>query len=60
MVKPLWIPSEQRIKNTNMFRFIESVNERHNTNFTDYDEANEVMVMAVNSERGITVFPDNS
>ncbi len=29
-------------------------------NFTDYEEANEVLVMAVNSERKITVFPDNS
>ena len=28
--------------------------------FTDYDEANKIMVMAVNAEREITVFPDNT
>jgi len=28
--------------------------------FTDYYEANEVMVLAVNEEREITVFPDNT
>ena len=27
-------------------------------NFTDYDEADNVLIMAVNSERKITVFPD--
>jgi len=29
-------------------------------NFTDYYEANEIMVMAINEEREMTVFPDNT
>jgi acetoacetyl-CoA synthetase len=37
MSKPLWKPSEQRIKDSNMFRFMQVVNQTHGTNFTDYD-----------------------
>ena len=36
MAKLLWKPSEQRIKSTNMYRFMEFINERHNRNFTEY------------------------
>ena len=38
MVQPLWTPSEQRVKDTNMYRFLESVNNRHNQSFVGYDE----------------------
>ncbi len=37
-MKPLWRPSEQRVKNTNIYRFMEVVNERYSTNFSSYDE----------------------
>jgi len=37
MGKLLWKPSEERIKNSNMYRFISFVNKRHGQNFTDYD-----------------------
>jgi acetoacetyl-CoA synthetase len=37
MGKLLWKPSEERIKNSNMYRFISFVNKRHQQNFTDYD-----------------------
>jgi acetoacetyl-CoA synthetase len=37
MGKLLWKPSEERIKNSNMYRFMSFVNERHRQNFTDYD-----------------------
>ncbi len=37
MLKPLWEPSEQRIKDSNMYRFMQSVNHTHGTRFTDYD-----------------------
>jgi len=33
---PLWQPSEQRIKSTNMYRFMTLVNERFNKEFTEY------------------------
>ncbi len=36
MVKPLWTPSEQRIKQSNMYRFMQEVNQRYNTHFSDY------------------------
>ncbi len=36
MISPLWQPSELRIKNTNMYRFMTLVNERFNKGFTDY------------------------
>jgi acetoacetyl-CoA synthetase len=38
MLKPLWEPSEQRIKETNMFRFMQTVNQTQGTNCTDYSE----------------------
>lgn len=38
MREPLWIPSEEWIKNANMTRFIEYVNHRHGTQFKAYDE----------------------
>ena len=37
MGKLLWEPSEERIRNSNMFRFLTFVNGRHQRNFTDYD-----------------------
>ncbi|MBW1642401.1 MAG: acetoacetate--CoA ligase [Deltaproteobacteria bacterium] len=37
MDKLLWEPSEERIKNSNMHRFMEAVNEKHRKSFTDYD-----------------------
>ena len=36
MTKPLWAPSEQRIKQSNMFRFLNIVNERFDKNFREY------------------------
>lgn len=33
----LWKPSEERVKNSNMYRFISFVNKRHQQNITDYD-----------------------
>jgi len=38
MLKPLWEPSEQRIKDSNMYRFMQSVNQIHGINCTDYNE----------------------
>jgi acetoacetyl-CoA synthetase len=37
MGKLLWKPSEERVKNSNMYRFMSFVNKRHRQNFTDYD-----------------------
>ena len=37
MSKLLWKPSEERIKNTNMYRFMGFINERYNQNFTEYE-----------------------
>ncbi|MBN2439210.1 MAG: acetoacetate--CoA ligase [Deltaproteobacteria bacterium] len=37
MGKLLWKPSERRIRNSNMFRFMSLVNQRHQQTFTDYD-----------------------
>ena len=37
MGKLLWKPSEERVKNSNMYRFMSFVNERHQQTFTDYD-----------------------
>ncbi|MFC1846166.1 acetoacetate--CoA ligase [Chloroflexota bacterium] len=39
MAKLLWKPSEERIKNSNMTKFIDFVNKRHGSNFKSYDEA---------------------
>ena len=38
MKEPLWKPSEERIKNANMTRFIEFVNRKHGKQFDTYDE----------------------
>ena len=35
---PLWRPSEERIKNANMTRFIEYVNKKHGKKISDYGE----------------------
>ena len=37
MAKLLWQPSEERIKSTNMYRFMGFINEKYNKNFDDYD-----------------------
>jgi len=36
MGKLLWEPSEERIKNSNIYKFMGMVNEKHNQNFVDY------------------------
>jgi acetoacetyl-CoA synthetase len=36
MAKLLWKPTDERIKNSNMYRFMNFVNERYGTNFTEY------------------------
>ncbi len=36
MPKPLWEPSQQRSKDSNMYRFMQGVNHNHGTAFTDY------------------------
>ncbi|MBA3011178.1 MAG: acetoacetate--CoA ligase, partial [Desulfobacula sp.] len=38
MISPLWQPSDDRIKATNMYRFMTRVNKQFNKNFTDYPE----------------------
>jgi acetoacetyl-CoA synthetase len=38
MPAPLWKPSEERIKNTNMYRFMHVINERYRHNFTEYSQ----------------------
>ncbi len=38
MKKPLWIPSEERIKNSNMKRFINFINKRYGKSFNSYNE----------------------
>lgn len=38
MKKPLWVPSQERINNANMTRFIKFINERHGKNFKSYNE----------------------
>ncbi len=37
MGKLLWQPSEQRIKASNMYRFMNVINERFGRNFTEYE-----------------------
>ncbi len=37
MAKLLWKPSEDKIKNSNMYRFMGLINEKYNQNFTEYD-----------------------
>jgi len=36
MAKLLWEPSEERIKNSNMYKFIQFINKKYGTNFTEY------------------------
>ena len=36
MAKLLWKPSEQQIKDTNMYRFLNIINEKYNQNFSGY------------------------
>jgi acetoacetyl-CoA synthetase len=36
--KPLWVPSQDKIKNANMARFIEFVNKKYGKKFRTYDE----------------------
>lgn len=38
MSKLLWQPSQERIEGTNMFQFMQYVNNRHDTNLKDYDD----------------------
>jgi acetoacetyl-CoA synthetase len=38
MTELLWQPSAERIKGTNMYRFLQYVNERHGTDFSVYDD----------------------
>jgi acetoacetyl-CoA synthetase len=38
MKKPLWVPSEEYIKKTNISRFINLVNKRHSLKIRSYDE----------------------
>ncbi len=37
MSKLLWTPSEDRIKNSNMWRFINFINDRHNLSISSYE-----------------------
>ncbi len=36
MAKLLWKPSEQQIKDTNMYRFLNIINKKYNQNFSEY------------------------
>jgi acetoacetyl-CoA synthetase len=36
MGKLLWKPSDERVKNSNMYRFMSFINQRHGQHFTDY------------------------
>ncbi|MFO7748756.1 MAG: acetoacetate--CoA ligase [Desulfobacteraceae bacterium] len=37
MAKLLWEPSQERVENSNMFRFMQRVNEKYDKRFVDYD-----------------------
>jgi len=37
MPKRLWTPSEERIQNTNLYRFMNIINETYNQNFSEYE-----------------------
>ena len=37
MAKLLWKPSEERIKNSNLYRFMNIINEKYNKGFTEYE-----------------------
>jgi len=36
MAKLLWKPSEERIKNSNMYKFMQFINDKHGTDFREY------------------------
>ncbi len=38
MAQPLWVPSEERIRDANMTRFMSAVNEKYNKSFSNYFE----------------------
>lgn len=38
MAAPLWKPSEERIKDTNIYRFMNLINERYNHQFSEYSQ----------------------
>jgi acetoacetyl-CoA synthetase len=38
MAKRLWEPSEERVKNTNMYRFMHFINETYSQNFDEYTD----------------------
>ena len=38
MAKKLWQPSEERVRNSHMFRFMSGVNEKHGQTFAAYDD----------------------
>ncbi len=38
MAKLLWEPTEERIKNSNMYRFMNFINETHSQNFAEYTD----------------------
>ncbi len=38
MLKPLWEPSKQRIKDSNMYRFMQGVNQTYGTDCTNYQQ----------------------
>ena len=37
MGKGLWAPSEEQIKKTNMYRFMNFINQKYNKDFNEYD-----------------------
>jgi len=37
MSKLLWKPSEERVKNSNMYRFMRYINEKYSQNFPEYN-----------------------
>ena len=47
MQQPLWQPSDERIKNTNMTKFIEFVNRQHNKQFRGYFDLYEWSVSSI-------------
>ncbi len=37
-MQPLWTPSKRRVEGSNMYRFMQTVNTRHDQSFSDYNE----------------------
>ncbi|HKJ63846.1 MAG TPA: AMP-binding protein, partial [Desulfopila sp.] len=37
-MQPLWAPSKGRVERSNMYRFMQTVNTKHDQSFTDYNE----------------------